>query len=666
MKKKRNDKRIRIMSGILAVFLFVFFIRIFDYQIISASLYNTSKTTIRTRTVVIKAPRGEILDRYGRPIATNRSGYDVIFNRAYMSAENTNETIKFITDIFLEFGAEWNDILPLKNIDNPEFTDDVEEITILKKYIPVNSYATAENCFDQLVDKYSLQGYDKSTQRIIMGVRYSMDRAEFSVSNPFTFAGDIDSELMSHILEKNVVTMGIDVSVVPYREYVDGGTAPHIIGTVGKIDSNDWKELKDKGYSYNDYVGKTGVEKIYEEYLKGTDGIMTYTLDNKGNIVSAEITKSPVAGKTVVLTLDKRLQKFTEQYMAENIEFIKQTYNLVGVEGMAAVVTDVNTGEIITCANYPTYTMDQYKFDYDSLLTAPNQPLFDRALNGTYAPGSLMKMAFGTAALETGVTNANEIIKCVQTYEKYDDYKPKCLHYHDDLSMVRAIGQSCNYYFFEMADRMGISKMNEFCRYFGLGEYTGIELPEKKGVLAGREYSESIGQIWTAGSTLAAVIGQQNNAFTPIQLCMYGSIIANGGTRYKATILKEIRDPSTENIVFYNAPVVLGTVPMSAGTLDVIRQGMRHVVLEGTASGYMKNYKLDTAGKTGTAQTNGKDNVFYLSFAPYEEPEISILVVAEHGESSVATVPVVKAIIEEYFFNSNDKYEPEVPGEILP
>lgn len=665
MRRKPDSKRIKIMSGIMAVVLFVFFIRIFDYQVISSKKYTTDNGIIRTRTVVIKAPRGEIHDCYGRPIATNRSGYDVIFNRAYMTSDKMNSTIKLITDIFRSYNVTWNDILPLVTSGDYGFTDNEQEIAILKKNIPVNSYATAQNCFDQLVEKYSLQSYDKQTQRIIMGIRYSMERADFSVANPFTFANDISSQLMTYILEKNLTDSGIEISVVPYREYVDGGTAPHIIGTVGKIEASEWSELKDKGYSYNDYVGKTGVEKIYEDVLKGEDGLITYILDNRGNVISEEITKKPVQGKTVVLSIDKRLQQFVQKTMEDNVIYNEETWNL-DIGGMATIVCNVNTGQILACANYPTYTMDQYKYNYDQLLIDPDKPLFDRALNGTYAPGSIMKMAIAAAALENDVTTPAEYINCTKTYKRYDDYQPTCLHNHGSLEITHAIGFSCNYFFFEMSYRLGIDKMNQYSRLFGLGESTGIELAEKNGVLAGPEYSESIGERWTGGTTLAAGIGQQNNAFTPIQMLMYGATIANGGTRYKATILKEIVDPYDNTVVEENAPVVLNEVPMSANTLEQLRKGMRTVVLEGTASGYLKDYKLDTAGKTGTAENAGADNTLYLTFAPYDDAEIAIMVVAEHGVQSTTTVPVARDIIEEYFFNSNDKYEPDLPGELLP
>lgn len=665
MRRKQNDKRIKILAGIMAAIFAAFGIRLVDFQLISAGKYSTANGTLRVRKVAVKAPRGEILDCYGRPIVTNRSGYDVVFNRAYMSTEGMNETVDYMIKIFTEHKAEWNDILPLTlNNGTAEFGDDEYEIAKLRKLAKVNVYATAENCYNALVEKYMLQSFDSGTARLIMGVRYSMERAEFSVNNPYTFANDIPSELMAVILEHGLESKGVEVSTVPYRDYLEGNVAPQMIGTVGKIDAEDWKELKDKGYSYNDYVGKSGIEKLYEEYLRGTDGEMTYILDNNGNTVSAELTKEPRQGNTVVLTIDKRLQIFAQEAYEKNAAVCDTVFK-TDIKGGCVMAVEVNTGRILASANYPSYTMDEYKFGYDTLLNDPRKPLFDRALNGTYAPGSIMKMAMAVAALEEKVTTPTEIIDCVQVYDRYKDYQPKCLHIHGNLNIATAIGQSCNYFFFEMAYRLGIGKMNDYSAAFGLGQPTGIELAEKTGVLAGPAYSESIGQRWTAGATLAAAIGQQNNAFTPIQLMMYCATIANGGTRYKATILKEVRDFYTGEVIVSGEPEVLNEVKMSKTTLDVIRDGMRQVVTEGTAHWYFENSKLNVAGKTGTAETGGEDNTFFCSFAPYEKAEIAVMVVAESGVVSGSTCPVARQVIDQYFFNSNDETEEQKPDELL-
>lgn len=664
MKKKRDNKRIKILAGIMAAFFFAFAVRLVDYQVIFAGKYSTANGSLRTRTVAIKAPRGEILDCYGRPIVTNRSGYDVVFNRAYMSAESMNSTIASLISVFEKNSASWNDSLPLTgNGSNMSFADDEDEVARLKKLAKVNVYATAQNCYDALREKYMLQGYDDASTRKIMGVRYSMERAEFSVNNPYTFANDISSELMALLSELDLGDRGVQINTVPYRDYLDGDIAPHIIGTVGKIDSEDWKELKDKGYSYDAYVGKSGIEKLYEEYLRGTDGEMTYVLDSQGNIVSSEMTKAPLQGNTVVLTIDKKLQKLAQTTYEENAEYCDRTYK-TSIQGGCVIAVEVNTGRVLASANYPSYTMNEYKFGYDSLLADDKKPLFDRALNGTYAPGSLIKMAMAVAALEERVTTSSEIIDCTQVYERYEDYQPKCLHRHGNIPLSTAIGQSCNYFFFEMGYRLGITKMNTYCRIFGLGQPTGIELAEKTGVLAGPEYSESIGQRWTAGATLAAAIGQQNNAFTPIQLAMYCATIANGGTRYRATLLKEIRDHYTGEVLVSGEPEVLNTVEMSASTLEVIRDGMRQVVTEGTAQWYFADSQLNVAGKTGTAETGGEDNTFFCSFAPYEDAEIAIMVVAESGVISNSTCPVARKLIDSYFFNDGEistETTPDIP-----
>lgn len=662
---KHYRKRTRIMSGILIVVLALFGLRLFQFQVISASKYSTEAANYRTRTVVLKAARGEIVDCYGRPIATNRSGYDIVFNRAYMTPDNMNATIYRLIRIFSENGCEWNDSVPLTAAEPYEFTDDASAVAVMKAKIPVNSYATAENCFDQMVQKYALQSYDRPTQRLLLGIRYSMERSDFSIKNPFTFANDIPTELMSSLAELRLETVGVDIRVVPYREYDDETIAPHLIGTVGKIDAENWASYKDKGYAYDDYVGKSGVEKAYEEYLKGVDGVLTYTLDNKGNILSSEITRAPKQGNTVVLTLDKRLQAFAQQAVLDNIEYNLETYSF-DITGSAVIVVNVNTGRVLTAVNYPSFTMDQYKNHYAELVADPALPLFDRAFNGTYAPGSVFKMAMACAALEEGVTNSGEIIDCVKKYTRYEGYQPNCLHLHGPLDISHAIGFSCNYFFFEMGYRLGITKMNQYCRMFGLGEPTGIELPEKTGILAGPEYSESIGESWVPGATLAAAIGQQNNAFTPLQLVMYGATIANGGTRYKATLLKEVRDYETGEVILSNEPTVLNKVEMKQSTLDAIRLGMRTVVTDGTAAPYFVDYDIVTAGKTGTAQTVGADNTFYLGIAPYENTEIAVFVVSEHGEGSTSTVPLVKEIFTEYFFHSLDATEPTPTDTVLP
>lgn len=665
-RKKKDNKRIKIIAVILAVVLALFSVRVIDFGLISANKYSTLVGSNRVRKVAIKAPRGEILDTYGRAIATNRSGYDVVFNRAYMTSESTNETVKYIIEIFTKNQVSWNDILPLEKGGKYGFTEDEAEIKKLKKLIGVNTYATAENCFDQLVEKYLLHSYDKETQRLIMGVRYSMERADFSVANPFTFANDISSELMSVILELDIEKKGIDISVVPYRDYLDGEVATNIIGTVGKIEASEWESLKDKGYSYSDYVGKSGVEKLYEEYLKGEDGEITYILDNKGNIISSEITKSPRQGNTVVLTIDKRLQLASQQSYLDAIVECKKQFK-AEVTGGSILAVDINTGGILVSASYPFYTMEDYKYNYDKLLNDSKKPLFDRSFNGTYAPGSIMKLAIGAAALEAGVVTPTEKIDCTRVYKKYDDYQPKCLHEHGELNIVEAIGQSCNYFFFEMAYRLGIESMNDYSRMLGLGEKTGIELDEKAGSLAGPEYSESVGELWTAGAALAAAIGQQNNAFTPIQILMYCSAFANGGIRYKTTILKEIRDYYTGEVVLANDPVVLGEANISESTMDVIREGMRNVVTEGTAGLYFENFPIDVAGKTGTAETSkGQDNALFCTYAPYDDPEIAVMVVMEDGLSSYSTFPVVQDMIKEYFLNSNDKFTPDAPNTVLP
>ena len=657
-RRKPDTKRIKILSVIVAAVMVLFAVRLGDYQLVFANRYSTDASSLRTRKVVIKAARGEIVDRYGRSVATNRSGYDIVFNRAYMTAESMNATILSLIDLMEQANLTWNDALPLTAKAPYDFTDDESAVSALKSALKVNTYSSASDCFKQLVETYSLQSYDTATQRKLMGVRYSMTRADFSVANPYTFAGDVSAELMSLVSERHFSSRGVEINVVPYREYSDD-IALHIVGTVGKMDAEDWKIYKDKGYSYNDYVGKSGLEKEYESYLRGIDGEMTYVLDAKGNTISSEVTKEPVQGNTLVMTVDKRLQQLAQQIMVDNFEYCLKTYDL-SISSGAMVVMDVRSAEVLAAVNCPYYTTEEYKYHYSDLLSDPQKPLFNRAFDGTYAPGSIVKMAMTAASLEKKVTSREEIIDCVQTYTQYKDYQPNCLHHHGPLNIVQAIGYSCNYFFFSMADRLSIADMNSYFKQFGLGVKTGVELPESAGVLAGPEYSAGIGEVWSAGSKLQAAIGQQNNAFTPLQLCNYCATIANGGTRYRAKLVKEVYSATTGETLVSDEPEVLNKVTMSANTLKTIREGMRMVCTEGTAGPYFANYPLEVAGKTGTAQTSGDDNTLFLAFAPYDDPEIAACIVVENGKSSVATVPAVKDVLTSYFYRAND------PAEVMP
>ena len=476
--QKKSQTQITVLSLILIVIMLFYAARIYSIQVVNAAKYvdkNDGASSVRT--AVLKAPRGEILDCYGRQIAVNRDGYNVVFNKAYVK-DNLNDVILTAVNLFKEKNALWKDELPMNTAAPYGFKEGESTDKLISK-LGLAHYATAQNCFDAMVKKYKLENYTPDEQRSIMGVRYSMDIADFSISYPYTFAEDIPTELMRQISESGFLLSGISVEVVPFREYADTSLAVNLIGSVGPIFAEDWDEYKKKGYSYNDKVGKSGIEKWGEEYLRGTDGEITYRIDTEGNIISSEVTKEPVAGKTIMLTLDKKLQRSTQDSIERTVKEQKEKGG-TAVAG-AAVAININSGKILCAANYPTYDSATIGKNYDNLVKDPTKPLTDRAFQGVYPIGSTIKPAVAVAALENNLYKVGETVNCVMTYNYFDDFKPKCMHYHGPINLNNALAKSCNYFFFEMGKRIGAQRLTDYYKQFGLGVATGVEVDDSKG-----------------------------------------------------------------------------------------------------------------------------------------------------------------------------------------
>ncbi len=660
VKRRQNPRVITLVSILLIVFM-VFGIRAADFQVVTADDFSLKNAHLTAISVKIPATRGEIVDRYGRPIATNRDGYSIVFNSAYMKKADYNSSIKTLTELLSAYECKWEDRLPMSEAAPYEFTDE-SGAKRLKKILKLNDYATPENCYNEMVKRYGLESFNEKDRRTIMGVRYTMERADFSVSNPFAFSEDIPSDLMLTVAESFSHIRGVEINVVSYRQYSDSTLAPHTIGTIGKIDAEEWETLKEKGYSYNDYVGKSGVEKAFESYLRGVDGKMTYYFDKRGNVVYTEITKQPVQGHTVFLTLDSKLQRVAQDALANNIKKLNSGGRTI--TGGSVVITDIKTGQVLTSANYPSYDLENLS-DYLGE-NIKNNPLFDRALKGNYPPGSAYKPLVAVSGLQEKIVEPYDTVFCKETYDYYEDYQPSCMHYHKTVNVFRAISESCNYYFFDLGRQVGITRLNDYSKRFGLGVKTGIELSESTGILAGPAYSTSIGMPWFDGMTLSAAIGQSDNAFTPLQLSTYTATIANGGTRYKTTLLNSVRTASGNDKVYSSVPEILDQLNIEDEVINAVKKGMQSVAEEGTASAYFKDYPVQVGGKTGTAQVSGRpDNSVLILFAPYEDPEIAVSIVVERGENSLSTGPVVKAILDEYFFGSTEPEIDEKPNELL-
>ena len=659
--QRKNQVQLTILSFLLILILLLYSVKTYNLQINATSGKNSVIAGTKTLTAVLKAPRGEILDTYGRRIAVNRDGYNIVFNKAYVN-DDLNDVILSLISLSQQYKVEWIDKLPLEKNAPYNFLPN-EPHTRLIKLLKLADYATAENCFVRLVERYKLEKYTLEEQRLIMGVRYSMDIADFSISYPYTFVEDIPTELMRKISESGFLYSGVTVDVVPFREYADTTLAVNLIGEVGPIYEEDWdnkdgENYKSRGYSYNDKVGKSGIEYWAEKYLHGTDGQITYYIDTNGNIVNSVITKEPIAGKTVMLTLDKSIQRKAQDSLAKTIKKL-QSEGGTAVAG-SAVMIDINTGGVICAANYPTYDSATMHENYDKLQADPAKPLTNRAFQGIYPIGSTIKPIVSLAALDTSNYKIGETIKCVKKYTLFEDYQPSCLHYHNTINLKTALAKSCNYFYYELGRRVGAMTLTDYFKKFGLGLPTGVEVNDSAGLLV-EPKSNGLG-----GDTLQISIGQLN-AFTPLQLANYAATLSNGGTHYRCTLINQIVSYDLSNVYKKNKPEVINKIDINPEYLAAIKEGMLSVTVDGTGRAALGDYPIKLGGKTGTSQTDsGADHSTYIVFAPYENPQIAISVILEHGDSGYSAGTIIREMLDSYFFANGNQKGDIPPFAVLP
>lgn len=618
----------------------------------------------------VSAARGEIYDRYGRELVINADSYNIIFNRLYLKDSELNETIMRLVGLLTETGEEWKDNCPL-SVQAPYELIDTTSISpaSMISELGLAHYATAQNCWDAMVEKFGLQEYDDVTKRKIMGIRLTMLVADYSDAIPYTFAENISLDTVTKIEESSYLLPGVETEVDTTRQYVSGTIATHILGNIGSIYAEEWDELKEKGYSYDDHIGKSGIEKACEDDLRGKNGVRTTIRDSSGNVVSSEITTPPQAGNSVVLTIDRNLQQVAQDSLKSLIDERQATDSGKYANAGSVVVYKVSTGEVLAAVTYPSYDMETYNKDYSSLLNDSRLPLFNRAFSGVYAPGSTFKAATASIGLQLGEITPDETIFCKKYYTYYEDYQPTCMHYDGDVNVVDAIKVSCNYFFYETGRRIGITKLNEYCKKYGLGVKTGLEIDEASGVLAGKEYREAVGSYWTDGDTLQAAIGQSDNGFTPIQLAVYTGTLANGGTRYRAHLVKEVCDYNMDSVVRNVEPEAIESTGISQSVYDVVKKGMLSVTTDGTAASVFSDYPIQVGGKTGTATVYDKgveyNNGIFIAFAPYENPEIAVVTVVEKGGYGSGCTKTAQDIFDAYFFYQGETYTGQNAGILM-
>lgn len=664
--------------GIVVVFsaVFLFFgLRLIKLQVVEHDHYVQLANLQTPVTQTVPAARGEIVDRYGRPLVTNRTGFGVVFDRSFLPKGRENEIILRLSGIMTEAGEVWIDTLPMQTTEPLHFLPDREnDVSRLKKFLNLESYATADDVWHWLQERYALTegGYTLQQQRLIAGVRYEMEQRGFSRRTRYTFAEDIKVSTMARIKEASFDLPGVDVQESAIRDYLTGDIAPHIIGRLGPIYQDELDIYnKDKGYSANDIVGKEGIEKAFEEQLRGHSGTREITYQN-GEVLSVVETETPQPGNTVVLSIDRELQKVTQLALENRIKQLqverKPGFGRESNAG-AAVAIEIKTGDVLAAATYPSYNLNTYGADYSANVTNELLPLYNRAVLGGYAPGSIYKPMVASAALNESVIERSSTVFCNHTYLFYaPSYTPSCMYFHGTIDTARALAVSCNVFFYDVGRRLGIEKMEEYARAFGLGEPTGIELPEMKGQVGSPALREKQGGEWYPADVIQAAIGQGDNMFSPLQLANYAATLARGGQRLKLNMVKSIVSYNFEETIQQTEPQLLGDAHLSSEAVSVVQQGMNDAARQSYGTGYsiFGNYPVNVACKTGTPETGTDLNATFIAYAPAEDPEIAIFIVIEKGYNGYLCGPVAKAVFDQYFFANKDAQSPAAAQTLLP
>ena len=675
-----NDRYL-IMYFCVIVISIVFIITLFNLQIVKGEEYREQSEKRMLRTKTVTAPRGEIYDRNGVILATNKLSYDIMLYKVRVDTKQQNDGLLRLVEILNENSDKVYSTFPVNDtLDGFNFENEEEEKK-WKKEFKLDENLNFDEVIDKYIEKYELQDYSKSRQNQIkmIQIKYEANLNGYSLFNSATIAKDISQNSVAKLGEEKYKIYGISIVSVPKRYYPNGTLLSHTIGYVSKISSTEYENKKNEGYNVNSVIGKAGIEQSFERYLKGTDGVIKEETDSLGNVSSQTETTAAKSGNNVTLTIDYRLQKVAEESLLNTINGL-QNGTLVGkkfsdAKSGAVVVLDVESGEVLATASYPTYDINSLiggisLSDWNNLIKDPLTPMLNRVISGTYSPGSTFKMLVGMAGLMNGKITVDE---------KYYDpgvypygYHPKCWIYtdrhttHGWINIEGAIKGSCNCYFYEVGRRIGISEIVKYSKLFGLGQKTGIELSgEVSGTIAGADSNSEDGlkSPWYLGDTLSAAIGQSGSSFTPIQLANYISTIANGGKLNRVSIIKSVDNEvestsvSRDDINKYSSEYTgvnfeERNLNINSEYIDAIKKGMLSVTSETGGTSYIvfKNSDIQVAGKTGTAQVpSGNNNGIFVGFAPYDKPKIAVVAVIEHGGEGTYTANVVKPIMEEYF-----------------
>ena len=710
MEAKQFNRPTLPVAAVLAVILAVFVGVLYNLQIVHVEDYRAMSVVKIDNRVTVEGARGELLDRYGRELVTNRAVYRITLNTRLMGDEaQRNPNLMELITICRDNGLSWSDSLPISTTapftyttDTPlayELSDggvaftqlgsllnalplgstvkealnlpDTKAVEAAKTLADIPAGPTAEELMEALRTYFEIDpSWSDEDARALIGVLYEVNLRSYEVNQQeYIFAQDVDIDVISAVKERGLTGVSIDVSTV--REYQTSAAA-HLLGRVGTI--QNWDYYKELGYNMNDKVGIDGVESAFESYLRGESGTLVQELDTSGRVISeywytnskTGETDEPQPGDNVMLTLDLRLQEKVEEILANTIENLDSE----DTEGGAVVVESVKDGEILAMASYPTFDLANVYSNstlYNEVKDNPLRPFTNRATQEFYYPGSTFKPLVAIAALEEGLTTPTEEIEDTGSLElpeeehyPYGDFHPQCWIYrqyggnHGWENLAEALRDSCNIYFYTLGHRLGIDKIDEYAAAFGLGEPTGIEVPEVKGWVAGPATSEALNQTWYGGNLLNAAIGQDNTQVTPLQLANYIVTLLNGGDHLVPHLLKTVKSSDYAETVYEQEREVRNSLNLDPANVEAVKQGMWAVANdpESTVDQYLSNLAVEVGAKTGSAQVGSAEleaDAIFTLFAPYDDPEIVISIVVEGGASGGNLAQAAGQIVNYYF-----------------
>ena len=672
--RKTAVRRMMLLIAAAAVIIGLYGFRLIFLQLVNGDSFKAQATNTTDYKFTVTAARGDIVDSKGERIASSTTGYSVVLNKLLMGDEDLDTMLQKVVGLLGENGESWNDSLLIGQPDaagHYEFTaasDNAAEqkaLAAMKDNLGLQQYATADDVMEKLVEDYDLADFSLYWQRVLSGIHYEMQLQAFSNVNNFVMAENVSEATVATIKENSLSLPGVEIVETSTRSYEQGTVLPHVLGRVGKITAEKWKvtdengqvtyPLKEKGYNMNDIIGISGLESAYEDELRGKDGVETITRNSDGVIVNTALTTVPEPGHTVQLTIDSEFQKAVDQALAKNVEWIKNTYaDSKQANAGAVVVIDVKTGGVLAASNYPSFDQNLYAAQYNEYSADENMPLFNRALQGLYTPGSTYKPSVAVAGLDTGLLNRNSTVNCTRVYTYYKDYRPRCAqHGHGNvpIDVINAIKWSCNIFFYDVGRRLTSDVYDAYAYKLGLGQRTGVEVSEALGHLTTKNDSN-----YTESLDIQAAIGQGNTAVTPIQLATYAATLANRGTRYRTHFVKAILDSNTGKTLQETQPEVMDVVEDKGETFDLVREGMKGVAQTIPA---LAAYPYTIACKTGSPQRSEGyyvgstykhyTNAAMIAYGPAEDPEIAIGVVVEYGGAGARTGQLVADIFNAYY-----------------